>query len=100
MTLDTETFAQIQRDIRAWSASVLEEIPRQQMLNHLRWLESQIGVAQTIAPAALSAIREQIVRHLCYSTGIFDSPAEIKANPDPFIQQFLVGSAQGPLGMD
>jgi phospholipid/cholesterol/gamma-HCH transport system ATP-binding protein len=30
----------------------------------------------------------------------FGSQKEIKANPDPFIQQFLVGSAQGPLGMD
>ena len=30
----------------------------------------------------------------------FGSQKEIKANPDPFIQQFLIGAAQGPLGMD
>ena len=30
----------------------------------------------------------------------FGSQKEIKANPDPFIQQFLVGAADGPLGMD
>ncbi|MGI8609603.1 MAG: ABC transporter ATP-binding protein [Candidatus Dormibacteria bacterium] len=30
----------------------------------------------------------------------FGSQKEIKANPDPFIQQFLVGSSEGPLGMD
>jgi phospholipid/cholesterol/gamma-HCH transport system ATP-binding protein len=30
----------------------------------------------------------------------FGSQAEIKQNPDPFIQQFLIGSPQGPLGMD
>jgi phospholipid/cholesterol/gamma-HCH transport system ATP-binding protein len=30
----------------------------------------------------------------------FGSQKEIKANPDPFIQQFLVGAAEGPLGMD
>ena len=30
----------------------------------------------------------------------FGSQKEIKENPDPFIQQFLVGAPQGPLGMD
>jgi phospholipid/cholesterol/gamma-HCH transport system ATP-binding protein len=30
----------------------------------------------------------------------FGSQREIKENPDPFIQQFLVGAAEGPLGMD
>ena len=30
----------------------------------------------------------------------FGSQKEIKANQDPFIQQFLIGSPQGPLGMD
>ena len=30
----------------------------------------------------------------------FGSQKEIKDNPDPFIQQFLVGAADGPLGMD
>jgi phospholipid/cholesterol/gamma-HCH transport system ATP-binding protein len=30
----------------------------------------------------------------------FGSQKEIKENQDPFIQQFLVGSANGPLGMD
>jgi phospholipid/cholesterol/gamma-HCH transport system ATP-binding protein len=30
----------------------------------------------------------------------FGSQKEIKENPDPFIQQFLVGAADGPLGMD
>jgi phospholipid/cholesterol/gamma-HCH transport system ATP-binding protein len=30
----------------------------------------------------------------------FGSQKEIKANQDPFIQQFLVGAADGPLGMD
>ena len=30
----------------------------------------------------------------------FGSQKEIWANEDPFIQQFLVGAAQGPLGMD
>jgi phospholipid/cholesterol/gamma-HCH transport system ATP-binding protein len=30
----------------------------------------------------------------------FGSQKEIKENPDPFIQQFLVGAPDGPLGMD
>jgi len=30
----------------------------------------------------------------------FGSQKEIKENPDPFIQQFLVGAPEGPLGMD
>jgi phospholipid/cholesterol/gamma-HCH transport system ATP-binding protein len=30
----------------------------------------------------------------------FGSQVDIKKNPDPFIQQFLVGAPQGPLGMD